>query len=307
MMYASTYLRPAAPTLVDAAKFTACPRFLAALMPAGIHLDTSQHSIPNVDLNKSSLATPSAGCQECSRETFFEFPEDSVRSRSHLQLEAKDTYRRSSKMRLEGETDSSEFLIRTFLSRLRTRADELAYEDLASLHLSQANNHAYNFRLSEAHDEVKKWCPSSESPNERQQDLLWDQLFCVGRILRGEGRFEEAKIFFETCLRYFGLSRSRRFLAKSAIADLYCELAYLQPEMGTKYLSLAQEIVKPEIELVRQSSSQHLKGYWRLLLSLTEVKIRLCHYCEAALLLRELLDIYHSLGEPDIVDCLGHV
>ncbi|QSS60252.1 hypothetical protein I7I51_05049 [Histoplasma capsulatum] len=125
--------------------------------------------------------------------------------------------------------------------------------------------------------------------------------------MRGEGRFKEAKICFDTCLWTPGLRESKRFLVQSALADLYCELDYLQMEKQAFYLSRAKAMVEPEIERLRLLSGQHLEGFRRLLLSLVEVKIRQGYYWDSDLLTRELITIYDNLREPDIVDRLGHV
>lgn len=183
-------------------------------------------------------------------------------------------------------------------------SDEVPSEDITALHLSQAANYAYNFAFSEAHTEAKK-CMTNQRLSIRQECLLWDHIFCVGRIFRGEGHFQEAKRCFETCLQSIGISEAKHLLAKSAVADVYCGLAYL--EATTSYLHQAELMLELEITRLRQLSRQHLKGFRRLLASLTEVRIRQGRHNEANLLSTELIAIYHSLTEPDIVDRLGHV
>ncbi|ORY70992.1 uncharacterized protein BCR38DRAFT_453661 [Pseudomassariella vexata] len=202
-----------------------------------------------------------------------------------IPLKAKIIYRQSVLMRLKGDAKGSKLTITSFLTSLHPTLDQVPQEDLAPLHLSQAANHTYHFGFSDVHEE--------------------DLIFCVGRIMRGEGRFEEARKCFETCLGTYGLYASKRFLVKSAVADIYCELAYLTTR--TSYFSRAKAILEPEISSLRQSSSQNLRGYRRLLLSLTEAKIRQGHHDAADLLATELLTIYGDLGEPDIVDRLRHV
>lgn len=194
-------------------------------------------------------------------------------------------------------------IIETFLLSLNN--SELANGDLAALHLSQATNHAYCFNFEEAHQEMKKWIPVHGLPG-KEEHLLWDHIFCAGRILRGEGHFEEAKICFESCLRTPGLRQYKRLLAMSALADLYCELDGLGREEDA-YLSRANIMVGLEIEKLKLASSQHLKGYWRLLLSHVEIKIKQGYHDGAEDLIRELLARFCSLQEPDIMDRLGHV
>src|SRR6266536_6103264 len=76
---------------------------------------------------------------------------------------------------------------------------------LGLLHLSQANNLVFNFNFPQAHEEARKWELSSNT--QRQVDVLWDQVYCAGRIFRGEGRFKEAKECFERCLDMCGLPK----------------------------------------------------------------------------------------------------
>jgi hypothetical protein len=52
-----------------------------------------------------------------------------------------------------------------------------------------------------------------------QLDVLWEQIYCAGRIFRGEGRFREAKECFEHCL------------AASGVPELDC--AKLVRKLGT--------------------------------------------------------------------------
>lgn len=139
-------------------------------------------------------------------------------------------------MRLKGDTKGSEHVIATFLSSLNILLSDLVHEDLAALYLSQATNHAYYFSFAVAYGEVKKWKPVQYLPG-RQEYLLWDQILYIGRIMRGEGYFMEAKTCFEACLSAPGLRDSKRFLVKSALADLYCELAYFDIGKRTFYLS----------------------------------------------------------------------
>ncbi|KAI0203074.1 hypothetical protein F4808DRAFT_51475 [Astrocystis sublimbata] len=222
----------------------------------------------------------------------------------HLKIQAKITYHESIKLRLRGDLGGSQRAIQTFLSNLYTLSRGALCEDLMALHLSQAVNYAYQFQFSEAHDEVKK-CVLMRCVTNQQADLLWTQVFSVGRIMRGEGRFGEAAICFKTCLESPGLNAARRYLVKSTFADLCCELAHLESQ--SSYLPLAKALVKPEIRSLRQSSGRELKGYRRLLLSVIETDIRQGQYDDANIAVQELLTIYSKLQEPDMVDRLGHV
>ncbi|KFY28409.1 hypothetical protein V491_00478 [Pseudogymnoascus sp. VKM F-3775] len=230
-------------------------------------------------------------------------PERLVKSLQCLRQRAEITYKQSVLLRLKGNITDSVHIIKTFLLSLNN--SELANGDLAALHLSQATNHAYCFNFEEAHREMKKWTPAPSLPG-KEEHLLWDQVLCAGRILRGEGHFEEAKICFESCLRTPGLRQYKRLLVTAALADLYCELDGLGRE-GNAYLSRANIMVGLEIEKLKLASSQHLKGYRRLILSHVEIKIKQGCHGDAENLIRELLARFGSLREPDITDRLGHV
>ncbi|QVM12422.1 hypothetical protein D8B26_007051 [Coccidioides posadasii str. Silveira] len=256
------------------------------------HPNTSQ-----IDFVKSLLAT--------SNLTFWDFSScqwilDFIRK--FLQSQAGITHQQSVLTRLKGDVKLSRDIIKAFLLNLNSELDGLVRrEDLTALCLSQAINHLYHFNFAEAHEEVRKIANFPRT----QEYLPWDQVLCVGRIMRGEGRFEQAKTCFMTCLGSPGLRKSQRFIVQSTLADTYCELDY---QTGNRsFLSQAKEIVEPETERLKASSGQHFKGFRRLLLSLTEVKIRQGYYRDAGLLARKLIVIYGNLQEPDIVDRLGHV
>ncbi len=68
-------------------------------------------------------------------------------------------------------------------------ADELSHEEFGFLYLSQASNYTYSFHFSEAHVEVQRMIPTSPGLSRKQANLLWDQVFCVGRIFRGRAAF----------------------------------------------------------------------------------------------------------------------
>ncbi|EQL29129.1 hypothetical protein BDFG_08196 [Blastomyces dermatitidis ATCC 26199] len=252
-----------------------------------------------VDFDNFQLAPSNAAYLDLSQEW------SCASAKQLLQLRARVTHRQSILMRLSGDIKGSENTIKSFLSSLNAGPTCSALsEDLAALYLSQAMNHIYNFNFHESHREVKKWTPNASGGQER---LLWDLILCVGRIMRGEGRFEESKICFDTCLSTPGLRESKRLLVRSALADLYCELDYLQMGKQNFCLSQANAMVELEIKRLRLSSGQHRKGFRRLLLSLTEVRIRQGRHRDADLLTRELIIIYDNIREPDIVDRLGHV
>ncbi|KAK4155546.1 hypothetical protein C8A00DRAFT_41824 [Chaetomidium leptoderma] len=218
------------------------------------------------------------------------------------QLQIDVAYQRSVLMRLKGDIQGSARTIQDLLSRAPPATPA---HILGPLHVSQAKNYAYKFRFSEAHGEAKKYAPTHLA--EGQPDLLWDHIYGVGRILRGEGRFEEARQCFELCRNAPALAESRQLLIQSATADLYCELDYQQSQRHLSLLLIARDWLTVEVQALHPSSRSCSKGLRRVLLSLVEIQIRLGYYDEARLRVSQVLGIYDSLAAPDIVDRLGHV
>ena len=232
-----------------------------------------------------------------------------------MYLQAEVVYRQSVLQRLKGNVCGSNRVIQEFFTRSSLGPESRSYFVFGLLHLSQAINYAYNFDFELANKELQGWTPSNDT--ERQLDVAWDQIYCAGRILRGQGCFSKAKQLFERCLAIYGLREAKRILVKSNLADLYSELDYLQCKKSdyylegrtaeeTAFLDKADEMVRPEIGRLR-ARTQYPKGFRRLLLTLSEVEIRRRRLDEANSLLTELRNIYRKLIEPDIVDRLGHV
>ena len=141
--------------------------------------------------------------------------------------------------------------------------------------------------------------------------LLCDQLRCNGRILKGEGRFDEARRCFEGCLATPGLSRPKRVLIISHLSDIYCELDYMQRNvcqltLQPTHLNKGKEIVQREIDRIRANANPS-KGLRRLLLSLVEIEIRQGHLERAECIISEHLGIYSRVAEPDVNERVGHV
>ncbi|ORY02130.1 hypothetical protein BCR34DRAFT_667768 [Clohesyomyces aquaticus] len=210
--------------------------------------------------------------------------------------------------RFKGRVRDSERVIQEFLQRQSLNIWNLPLE---RLRISEAYNQIYHFNFCGAR-EALQWNLSSRELSEGETYLLCDQLCCNGRILRGEGRFDEAKKCFKGCLKTVGLPESKRLLITSHLSDLCCELEYVQQSkpsqttVQTVYLKEGREILQPEIDRIR-GSNRHSKGLRRLLLSLIEIEIRQNHLNEAEKLTKEILDMYNRLTEPGIDDKVGHV
>lgn len=97
-------------------------------------------------------------------------------------------------MRMRGDIDGSQAVLQACFDKHKGPVGTSAASPhkLAALYRSQANNYAYRFKFREAHGLLRRWTPSVIMSQE-QSDLLWQQLMCVGRILRGEGQFEAAQ------------------------------------------------------------------------------------------------------------------
>ncbi|OAA68082.1 hypothetical protein SPI_00277 [Niveomyces insectorum RCEF 264] len=234
-----------------------------------------------------------------------------------VRLRARLAHQKSVALRLTGDLPGSDREISAFLRHEGSQngLDGLSYNQLGWLHLSSANNHLFQSKFSHAHEEAKKLkLAASVSGLTRlsgsQFELLWDQIYCVGRIMRGEGRFDDAKLCFESCLQTpTDISRSKLTVVKSALGDVYCELDYdcrsnADSAAPHFYLNRARELVGPDVEARRGPVT---KGMRRLLLSVSEIEIREGRHSHANTLLLELLTTYAALREPDIVDRLGHV
>ncbi|EXA53664.1 hypothetical protein FOVG_01398 [Fusarium oxysporum f. sp. pisi HDV247] len=214
-------------------------------------------------------------------------------------LDANDVHRFSISLRLKGSVFESIGVLCQFLS-----GNELPQDVLAPLHLSQANNYMYLFAFDEAHKEIQQWKPPANLL-ESQENLLWDQLICVGRVLKGSGDFQAAQRVLQVCCETPGLPNHKRALAISMLADTLCELWAIKKEIYC--LEMANSWVEFELSLFTKPRNPLHRGLRRLLLSHLEVKICLGRRSEAINVAQELVTIYGQLDELDINDRLGHV
>jgi ATP/maltotriose-dependent transcriptional regulator MalT len=235
---------------------------------------------------------------------------------THLYAEV--IHQKSVLLCLKGEISESESVIQDGLGSQRLKGAAGSHFLLGLLHLSRATNQAFQFDFSTAHKESSKWQPFDDVLSERQFDVLWEQTYCNGRTLRGQGLFEGAERCFESCLKTYGLGKAKQYLIKANLADLYCELDYLKQKPGPQHtltesmlrepgaLDKAKALVQLEVEHLRVHH-HNSKSFRRVLLSLIEVEIRLGQPKKAEKLTKEVLDTYSKLTEPGIVDRLGHV
>ncbi|KAH8759459.1 hypothetical protein F5883DRAFT_365114, partial [Diaporthe sp. PMI_573] len=208
---------------------------------------------------------------------------------------------RSIALRLQGNSHQSEHEILTFLDKISDISEHL----LKPLQLSLAKSRIHQFRYQEAH-EITRRIEVGGDTSEDEFQLLWDHIYCVGRIVRGQGDFESAKVCFERCCAItYGVRPSKVIITQCALADTYCELGHLYSrDPQNSYLSQAKSILELAVKSVGETNS---KSRRRLLLSLSEVYIRQSQVHEATAILKELLTLFDGLKCPDIVDRLGHV
>ncbi|KIX07076.1 uncharacterized protein Z518_05053 [Rhinocladiella mackenziei CBS 650.93] len=201
---------------------------------------------------------------------------------AHLQAEI--VYHQSVLLRFEGNVEESGRVVKEFYNKSYHTEQRESHPVLGSLCLSQANN---------------LW----------QSDTLWEQVFCAGRIFRGEGHFEKAQHCFERCLTTAQLPEVERIRIAN-LADLYCELDYqhkqklLHPKVD--YLVKEEAIIESEIVRLR-TYAYHSEGLRRLLSSSIEIGIRQGSYPEENSLTEELLKVHDELADPGIIDRLGHI
>jgi hypothetical protein len=159
-------------------------------------------------------------------------------------------------LRLKGDITSSSELLKEFLDRPDIATQLKSHSILGLLYLSQAANDTYNLDFSSASKRAKTWIPLNTNATEKQLDVIWNQIHSAGRILRGQGHFDTACIFFERCLQMEPLSKPRRHLALSHLADTYVEVDYLRRQNNSlpyagELLSKAQSLIRAEIESLR--------------------------------------------------------
>ncbi|KAH8743624.1 hypothetical protein F5883DRAFT_512232 [Diaporthe sp. PMI_573] len=207
-------------------------------------------------------------------------------------------HQRSVTLRLLGNSHQAEHEILSFLEK----APDIPELLLKSLKLSLAESRVYQFRHHEAHD-IARSIEVGGDISEFQ--LLWDHIYCIGRIMRGRGEFESAKVCFERCCASTqGIRPFKVVLTQCALADIYCELDHLSGDPQHFHLLQAKSVLEPAVKSVGQTDS---KSRRRLLLSLSEVYIRQLRVHEATAILKELITLFDGLKYPDIIDRLGHV
>jgi len=224
-------------------------------------------------------------------------------------LRAMVVYRESVLLRFSKKISDSQRAIQQFFDRPFALATPKLHCLIGLLHLSQAENWAYQFNYQKMCEEAQKWEPG-DNPTAMQLYVLRTKLSVLGQLYKGGGLFEDAKSAFEGCLTAMKPQDSKRYLIKSNLANVYCELDYLKRKESVisdaVYLEEAEKIVSTEIEHLR-TRGRSSKPSRRLLFSLIEIQILRGRYNVAERLIEELLAIYNRLAERDANDQVGHV
>ena len=172
----------------------------------------------------------------------------------------------------------------------------------ADLVVSYAQNLIQDMRLATARTELCEWLPlNPTAPSAMERIALRGRNITLGKILRYEGRFQEALTFLEEQLKnceddefYEGTGWRRVLL--SNVADLYTELD--RP-------ADAEAILEPELKQMKSKGQQNISSGRRLQLSLTETFMRRGIYDQAKACLVKLRTLYESIAEPDILTRSG--
>ena len=232
------------------------------------------------------------------------------KSLGQIDLHAIIVYRKSVVLRRRNSVQDSQRVIQEFLNGQVTCTSPKMHAILGLLHISRAENWACSLDFSRAQLTVGGW-ELEENPSSMQLWVLRCKLRVLGQSFKAHGMFEDSKHNFEGCLAAMRPHDSGRYLLKSNLADVYCELHYLQYNScittNTMHLNKAESIVRPEIESLEMRGQSPSKPLRRLLLSLVEIEL-LRGRCEVAeTLIRKLLAAYNMLGDADPSDRVGHV
>ncbi|KAG9240414.1 hypothetical protein BJ878DRAFT_483873 [Calycina marina] len=207
-------------------------------------------------------------------------------------LRAMIVHRESVLLRFSKKISDSQRVIQQFLDCPFPVANTRLHCLLGFLHLSQAENWAYQFSYGKVYEEAQKWEPG-DNPTAMQLYVFRTELSVLGQSYKAMKPHD-----------------SERYLIKSYLADVYCELDYLKRKesviLNAVYLEEAEKIVSPELDHLR-TRSRSSKPSRRLLLSLIEIEILRGRHSVAGSLIKELLEIYNGLSEHDTNDQVGHV
>jgi len=206
--------------------------------------------------------------------------------------------RQSISLRLKGDHDRSEVLLRNILEGPAIDpADIRSHCARGRLLLSRTENAILRKEFNKAASYLATWEVKTSPASGLELQVVRMKNTTIGRVSRYDGQFKHARYCLEECLKTI-LHDSSRFHVMHHLADVYCEL---------KIPGGAENLVLGEVKQLRALGKQRSKPFRRLSLPLAEAYIEQGAPEAARTVLRELLDIFDGVVGHDIADQLGHV
>ena len=225
-------------------------------------------------------------------------------SDSQEYLRAAITYRNSSLVRMTGNKEESNELLKQFIhARDHSKSSLLNPRYNAhrvDLIISYAQNLLQESKLAAAREELSNWLPLNIlSPSSMERSALKSRNTTLGKILRYEGKFAEALTYLEGILEQSKYEDGEieetagwRHLLLSNIADLYTEVG--RP-------ADAEAMLEFEITQMRSKNWAESGSSKRLQLSLIEAFVRQNKLENAVHWLLPLKHHFEKTKEPDVL------
>jgi tetratricopeptide (TPR) repeat protein len=160
--------------------------------------------------------------------------------------------------------------------------------------ISRSENLVRDWQLEDARRELSKWCTlqqSSVSTLEKITALERDTI--MGKILKYQGRFEEALLLLEPLLE----DRSLPFQGSGWYCVLLSNVADLQCEMGRP--DEAEKLLNENLQIMINNKTEDLATGRRLRLSLAESLLSRQKYNDAEKVWLQLLKTYETTPRVD--------
>ena len=205
-------------------------------------------------------------------------------------------HRQSISLRSQGDHNRSEVAIQELLQQIDIASmDHRSHCAYGHLLLSRTENAILRKDFTKAVSLLDRWEARSGSPLEFQVIRMKQTVF--GRVSRYRGNFKDAQDCLEACLQTTPKDASR-FHVMYHLADVYCE---------SRRPINAENLVLPEVNVLRASGRKSSKPFRRLAMPLAEAYIEQRKLGAALNILRELLEIFDRMDRHDVPDQLGHV
>lgn len=222
---------------------------------------------------------------------------------------AQTAHRESSLSRMLGNLSDSNQTLESFVHSTvfpgldrGLEADARWNAQRGDLVISFAENLIQAGDLTAAKQELCEWNPiDSASPSTIERIVLRSKNITMGKVLRYEGRFQDALLHLQEVLReserddfYEGTGWHRVLI--SNVADLLCEVG--RP-------AEARALLTPELQRMTDQNCQDLSSGRRLQLSLIESFIECGMYDQAEKYCFKLSNIYQAIDNPDVLSIRG--